>query len=148
MSELKYLGNNPEQGYVSTSDAARLASCTQTHIGRICRNGEVECIRVGREWFIAKDSLEKYLSTLALRKEARAEELRQMRQREYQEALSQKASSVSEVKGVERQQKPFHLPVLVKSLAAAFIFFCVVGVSALALESVSEKTGFSMGENS
>jgi hypothetical protein len=90
MSELKYFGDDTTRGYVSTSDAARLASCTQTHIGRICRNGEVQCLRVGREWYIAKESLDAYLSSLAQRKEARADELRRERQQEYQQALAKK----------------------------------------------------------
>ncbi|MBX9765028.1 helix-turn-helix domain-containing protein, partial [Patescibacteria group bacterium] len=97
MSDPRLFPEYPGKEFITTSDAARLASVSQTHIGRICRSGDVVCLRVGREWFVEKESLSQYLVELSEKKRELAQKISEQRKKDYQEALAQKTLPLPEV---------------------------------------------------
>ncbi|WP_144029309.1 helix-turn-helix domain-containing protein [Paenibacillus campinasensis] len=46
---------NPLDHIMGTEDAAKLWSLSQDHIKRLCRDGKVKCIRIGKTWILDKN---------------------------------------------------------------------------------------------
>lgn len=53
-------GNRP---YIPTSQAEKLSGLTKNYFTHLLRKGNLEGFRLGRDWFIYKDSLESFLQT-------------------------------------------------------------------------------------
>ncbi|MBY0539757.1 helix-turn-helix domain-containing protein, partial [Patescibacteria group bacterium] len=130
MSEPRLFEEHPGKEFITTSDAARLASVSQTHIGRICRGGEIVCIRVGREWFVEKESLSDYLVRLAEKKRELAQKISDQRKKDYQTALSQKPLPLPIVPPTDmptfesvtaHSNRKFSMPVLAPFAVALFL---------------------------
>lgn len=58
---LKNIDTNRD--YLPTPQAAQRAKVTRLHIARLLRNKKLEGFRLGREWFVYVDSLERYLAS-------------------------------------------------------------------------------------
>lgn len=67
--------------YVASREAARYAGYATDYVGQLCRQGSLECTRVGRSWYINKNSLEHYLKQQESESKVRAEQLRSEAQR-------------------------------------------------------------------
>src|SRR3989338_4271777 len=48
------------KNFVSTSEASRLSEFAPDYIGQLCRAGKLVCRRVGKSWFVEKESLLSY----------------------------------------------------------------------------------------
>lgn len=46
-----------DKKYISAGKAARAFGYTSDYIGQLCRAGKLECVMLGRGWFVTEDSL-------------------------------------------------------------------------------------------
>lgn len=46
---------NPLDNIMGTEEAAKLWGLSQDHIKRLCREGKVKCIRIGKTWVLDKN---------------------------------------------------------------------------------------------
>ena len=49
--------------HIDTSEASQKSGYSNVHLTRLLRNGTLAGFKVGRDWFVYTDSLEKYLAT-------------------------------------------------------------------------------------
>jgi excisionase family DNA binding protein len=48
--------------YISTTEAAEISKLTKNYIALLLRRGVLEGFHLGRDWFLYRDSLDKFLS--------------------------------------------------------------------------------------
>lgn len=48
---------------LTTPEAARYSGLTRAHLVQLVRRGTLEGVRMGRDWFVYVDSLDRYLAT-------------------------------------------------------------------------------------
>jgi excisionase family DNA binding protein len=51
-----------DRSYITTPQAAEQTGFSQTYLTRLLRNGTLEGFRLGRDWLIYTDSLDRYLA--------------------------------------------------------------------------------------
>ena len=49
--------------YITTSEAAEISKLTKNYLALLLRNQALEGFRLGRDWFLYRDSLDKFLSS-------------------------------------------------------------------------------------
>src|SRR3989344_3229631 len=69
--------------FITTKEAAKLSGYSSDYLARLARSNNIVGRQVGRAWLIDLTSLEEYLTTQGLRKNARAQELARVRADEY-----------------------------------------------------------------
>lgn len=52
-----------ERKQMSTPEAARYSGLTRAHLANLARRGILEGVRMGRDWFVYADSIDRYLAT-------------------------------------------------------------------------------------
>ena len=50
-----------DRTYVPTSEAQKMSGFSRSYLGLLLRNGEIDGFRLGREWFLYVDSLNRFL---------------------------------------------------------------------------------------
>jgi excisionase family DNA binding protein len=55
---------SPRTEWVTTAEAVELTGYSPHHIRRLARNGQIEGIKMGREWLIHLDSLRAYTAAM------------------------------------------------------------------------------------
>jgi len=73
------------------------------YISKLAREGKVEATRVGRQWFIERDSLKNFVEAITAKKEADRKRLREERKREHQAATTGQSTNSSTTAGVAPQ---------------------------------------------
>ena len=51
------------EGWITTPEAAELANCSTARIRQVCASGQVDCVKVGRDWLVNRESLVAYKAT-------------------------------------------------------------------------------------
>ena len=69
--------------YVSTSDASIHSGLSRDYIARLCREGKVRGRRIGKNWYVEKDSFQVFIVEQGYHRGRRAELLAHDRAREY-----------------------------------------------------------------
>lgn len=54
----------PSNNLISVREASKIYGLKEKEIRELCRNNEIEAIKVGRNWLISRDSLEKYVDSI------------------------------------------------------------------------------------
>jgi excisionase family DNA binding protein len=49
-------------GYFGTQEAARILGYSRQHLGLLIRRRHIEAYRIGRDWIIPQEAVEKYLA--------------------------------------------------------------------------------------
>jgi excisionase family DNA binding protein len=49
-----------EADFLNCQEAARRLGCTRQHVSRLIRRGDLTGRKVGRDWIVARDSVEQY----------------------------------------------------------------------------------------
>ncbi len=50
-----------DRAYIPTPEARKRTGLSRSYLGLLLRNGDLEGFRLGRDWFIYTDSLERFL---------------------------------------------------------------------------------------
>jgi hypothetical protein len=50
-----------DRAYMPTSEAQKMSGFSRSYLGLLLRNGEIDGFRLGREWFIYVDSLNRFV---------------------------------------------------------------------------------------
>ncbi|MAZ67406.1 hypothetical protein CL652_01395 [bacterium] len=69
--------------YLSAKAAGAAAKYTSDYVGKLCREGAVDCRRIGRSWYVAHESLNSFSERQKQEKKARRKELSEHRKAEY-----------------------------------------------------------------
>src|SRR3989344_2006071 len=69
--------------FITTKEAAKLSGYSSDYLARLARSNNIVGRQIGRAWLIDLASLEEYLTTQGLRKNARTQELARVRADEY-----------------------------------------------------------------
>jgi hypothetical protein len=81
--------------YLSAREAAALFSYSPDYISRLCRNGQVRSQRVGKSWFVERESLKAFALKSELEAEERKSELRAERINEIKDSITIQAATSS-----------------------------------------------------
>ena len=73
----------PPNEFITTKEAAKLSGYSSDYLARLARSNNIVGRQIGRAWLIDLASLEEYLTTQGLRKNARTQELARVRADEY-----------------------------------------------------------------
>src|SRR3989344_8905242 len=76
--------------YISASEAAESSDLTRDYVARLCRTGKVRGRQVGKNWYVAEESLASFLLNQSYLKAKRREELVHERLNEYREGPVQR----------------------------------------------------------
>ena len=105
MSKHITLNNNT---YVSAKSAGTAVGYTSDYVGKLCRNGDIACEKVGRSWYVDTTSLQRFVQQQLQAKELQRRELAQERKQEYerttdtsQQKMPKKASQKAVVQNTE-----------------------------------------------
>ncbi|MDE2213296.1 MAG: hypothetical protein KGJ34_02070, partial [Patescibacteria group bacterium] len=79
-------------GYISSREASRSFRVTNDYIARLCRQGKVHGVFIGKVWFVEEKSLSDFLSITKQRKDGRVKELIERRRSEYRNGAVTKES--------------------------------------------------------
>jgi hypothetical protein len=79
--------------FISARDAALKAHLHPDYISRLARESKIASKRIGRRWYVDPSSLEAFISAQTEGKEARREELKQIRRQEYDKSYAERAES-------------------------------------------------------
>src|SRR3989344_3486135 len=79
-----------EKESISSAVAGKILGYTPDYIGKLCREGELVCKRVGRDWYVDASSVEAFRRKVEEKKEKRRKQLAQ----ERAEAFQRKATPV------------------------------------------------------
>jgi hypothetical protein len=85
LSELRKQESVLRHKMFSTRHAAKVLGCAPDYIGKLCREGKLQGIRVKNAWFVTAESLEEFEVERAYTRTLRAEELRTQRKKENEE---------------------------------------------------------------
>jgi len=72
--------------FLSTKEAATLVGFVPDYVSRLCRQGKIEAKQFGRNWFVDKEALLKFVAEDANRKTENAKKLAHEREEEYRAA--------------------------------------------------------------
>jgi len=138
--------NNPlEQNYLSSKDAGAMLGYTHDYISRLCRQGKMEGIQKGREWYVTPQELEAFKARHELELQEKKKELSkkfsQIRlEHEAKKRAARTQSPVSEVHAPE-----YSLPKLKVHVPRQLVAVCLLGVLLLAptlLNKISNAPSF------
>src|SRR5579872_2234702 len=71
-------------GYISSREASRRFRLTNDYVSRLCRQGKIPGVFVGKVWYVEERSLKSFLEASASRQKDRSKKLSKIRQTEYQ----------------------------------------------------------------
>ncbi|MBI5003521.1 helix-turn-helix domain-containing protein [Candidatus Kaiserbacteria bacterium] len=74
--------------YVSAREAAESSGFTRDYVGRLCRDGKVCGKRIGKLWYVDKNSFQAFLTTQEYSKSKSRQTLSEQRRNEYHRALA------------------------------------------------------------
>ncbi len=75
-----------KENFISTREASEISGYNSDYIARLCRSKIILGDRVGRNWYVQKDSLFAFVKEQEQQKKQQAEELTRQREREYKQA--------------------------------------------------------------
>jgi hypothetical protein len=61
---------------IPTKEASEISGYNIDYIARLCREGKIDGMQVGRSWFVYQESLDAFVKTQEEKKRERSEELR------------------------------------------------------------------------
>src|SRR3989338_8465355 len=73
-----------EKESISSAVAGKILGYTPDYIGKLCREGELVCKRVGRDWYVDASSVEAFRRKVEEKKEKRRKQLAQERAKAFQ----------------------------------------------------------------
>lgn len=118
-----------EKKYLPSTALAARFSYTSDYLAKLAREGKVDSTRVGRQWFINEESLQKFVAERHEQKSVRREELRQERMSERQQHQETTALAV---KSLTPKVFSIEIPTALHSLAQAVaVVMCGVLVGSL-----------------
>ena len=115
--------------YLSAKEAGRLSGYTSDYVARLARQGKISATRVGTQWFVQPESLDKFLKSAELAKSDRKNKLRVERlvERGVTAAVSvnntnSESSQIHEVRASDAAHKQsFELPHAAHAHAKSFV---------------------------
>ncbi|MEK7614036.1 MAG: helix-turn-helix domain-containing protein, partial [Patescibacteria group bacterium] len=91
--------SDSEELYLPSAEAGKKLGYTTDHVARLCRLGELSCVRVGNRWQVGAQSLNTYLTRSRVQAEELQKQLSLVRRAEYEEksqfVSSQEAARLS-----------------------------------------------------
>ncbi|MDB5195548.1 MAG: hypothetical protein JWO84_732, partial [Parcubacteria group bacterium] len=72
-----------DKKFIPNKVAAELSGYNSDYISRLCREGKIEGVQMGRAWFVNRESLEKFMRLQEERKKEISRELSRSREEEY-----------------------------------------------------------------
>ncbi len=119
----KELKNEGTDVLVSSSDAAKVLGCTPDHIARLCRKGELRCVRIEKRWKVYRASLDHYSLFAQERAEELQRKLSEERKQEYQQKNGHRKHSTYRPTSPSFSSHPYHTnKIYFISLYTVFVF--------------------------
>lgn len=131
--------NVDSKHFISASAAGKLVGYTSDYIGKLAREGKIEATRVGRNWYVSRDSVVAFKLKVEEEKKIRSASIREER---LQEQVTHKQThiEVSTPRSVPVPKVPDKKFVALTQTLVILVIGLVVGVSGYGITTPSTAT--------